>query len=219
MSHSAQLIAEVEARKAYTRSRAERINRYVMGHGSLLEIGSGTGALLVELRQLGWQVEGIEPSPLLNAHATGQLGKGIVHHCQLSVAEKALHLKPYQAIAALDVIEHLPDPFLLPRKAFDWLTPGGYLFLQTPNVDSLRHRKEGAGWEQLAPGEHCILHSARSLRMVIEQAGLRVEEMRTLSGGAIDSFFRRMWMRPAETGLNLLGLGNALWAVARKGRN
>ncbi len=138
------------------------------------------------------------------------------HQYELSTAEEVLRLKPYRVIVALDVIEHLPDPFLLARRAWDWLTPGGYLFLQTPNVDSIRHRLEGARWEQLAPGEHCILHNARSLRMVIEKSGLEVENIYTLSGSATDNSFRRVWIQSAGVFLNLLGRGNALWAIARK---
>jgi hypothetical protein len=74
-------------------------------------------------------------------------------------------------------------------------------------------------WEQLAPAEHCILHSLKSLRAVIEQPGLVVEELCTLSGAATDSPLRRALMRPAGALLGLLDLGNAIWVVARKGRS
>jgi 2-polyprenyl-3-methyl-5-hydroxy-6-metoxy-1,4-benzoquinol methylase len=220
VSRSAQLVAEESARRGYTKSRVERICRHGVPPGSLLEIGVGTGSLLAEFKELGWKVEGIEPSPTLHDFAVNRLGKADwVHHCDLSGAEQALCLKPYRAIIALDVIEHLPDPFMLPHKAFDWLEGGGYLFLQTPNVKSLRHLLKGQGWEQLAPDEHCILHSSKSLQAVIGKSGFEVVEVRTLSGGALDRPSRRLLMMIGGACLNLLGLGNALWLVARRKRS
>jgi 2-polyprenyl-3-methyl-5-hydroxy-6-metoxy-1,4-benzoquinol methylase len=219
-SRSSQLVAQEPARHAYTKSRVERICRHRVPPGSLLEIGVGTGSLLAEFKELGWKVEGIEPSPTLHEYAINRLGEADwVHHCDLSGAEEELRQKPYRIIVALDVIEHLTDPFMLPRKAFDWLEPGGYLFLQTPNVKSLRHRLERQGWEQLAPDEHCILHSSKSLREVIGKSGFEVVEIRTLSGGALDSSSRRLLMTIGGACLSLLGLGNALWLVARRKRS
>ncbi len=215
-SRSAQLRAEETARRPYINSRVERISQKVKPPGNLLEIGTGTGSLLVELQRLGWEIEGIEPSPLLHAHAVNQLGATSIHRCDLSEAQGSLRHRSYRVIVALDVIEHLPDPFLLTRRAFDWLEPGGYLFLQTPNVESLRHRLAGARWEQLAPSEHYILHCIKSLRWVIVESGLEGEELHTLSGGATDNLVRRLCMHYTGACLNLLGLGNALWAVARK---
>ena len=215
-SRPAQLLEEEPARRAYTRSRAKWINRHASPQGPLLEIGAGTGSLLVHLRHMGWDVEGIEPSPMLHTHAVNQLEGVSVHRCELDKAGDLLSLKPYRAIVSIDVIEHIPAPFMLTRRAFDWLQPGGYLFLQTPNVESLRHRVQGCRWEQLAPGEHHILHSSKSLRAVIEKAGLVVEGIQTLSGSADDNPLRHLLMQAGGACLNLVGLGNALWAVARK---
>ncbi len=215
-SRPAQLLREETARSGYTRSRAKWINRHASPQGTLLEIGTGTGSLLSSLRELGWNVEGIEPSPILHAHAASVVKGVSVHRCELDKAEDFLSLKPYRVIVAIDVIEHIPNPFLLPQRAFDWLQPGGYLFLQTPNVESIRHRLQGSRWEQLAPEEHHILHSSKSLRAVIEKAGLVVEGIQTLSGCANDNPLRRLLMQAGGACLNLVGLGNALWAVARK---
>jgi predicted TPR repeat methyltransferase len=211
------LIGEEEFRQPYYETQAARISGWFDNLGSLLEIGAGTGGLLKSLEAKGWDAEGIEPSETLLAFARSRLGeKVLLHHCLLGQAEELLSLRPYRAIVALDVIEHLPDIDLLPAKAFDWLVPDGLLFLQTPNSQSLRRRLEGGRWEQIAPEEHFAIHSARSLRLLLERTGFKVESLETMSGGATDTPARRAIMNPVGRLLNLFGIGNALWAVARK---
>ncbi|MCG3196411.1 MAG: Ubiquinone biosynthesis O-methyltransferase [bacterium] len=189
------------------------------GHGTLLEIGCGAGGLLTRLHAQGWTVEGIEPSGPLHAHARARLPAEVrVHPCALEEAEPRLVHRPYQAVVALDVIEHLPDPFVLPTTAAEWLAPGGLLFLQTPNARSIRRRLQGARWEQLAPEEHFLIHSPRSLRLVLELCGFKSARIETVGGGAVDGPLRRALMRPVGRLLSLCDLGNALWAVAIKDR-
>lgn len=187
--------------------------------GTLLEIGCGAGGLLTLLHAQGWTVEGIEPSGPLHAHARARLPAEVrVHPCAMGEAEPRLVHRPYQAVVALDVIEHLPDPFVLPKTVAEWLAPGGLLFLQTPNARSIRRRLQGARWEQLAPEEHFLIHSPRSLRLVLELCGFKSARIETVGGSATDGPFRRALMKPIGHLLSLLDLGNALWAVAIKDR-
>lgn len=217
----ARLLADERTRGPYYEVIARRIRASGMEgastSGTLLEIGCGAGGLLSLLRAQGWTVEGIEPSGPLQAHARAHLEEDVpVHRCFLEEADPHLVHRPYHAVIALDVIEHIPDPFLLPRKAAEWLAPGGLLILQTPNARSIRRRLQGARWEQLAPSEHFLIHSPRSLRLVLEKCGLKVVGVETTSGGAVDGPLRRALMRPVGRLLSLLDLGNALWAVAMK---
>ncbi len=185
--------------------------------GTLLEIGCGAGGLLGLLHGRGLKVEGIEPSPFLYDHARARLPEEVpLHSCALEEAGPRLVHRPYHAILAMDVLEHLPDPFLLPRKAAEWLAPNGFLLLQTPNARSLRRRLRGARWEQLAPEEHFLIHSPRSLCLVLEQCGYKSARIETISGGAADGPLRRGLMKPIGHLLSLCDLGNALWAVAWK---
>jgi 2-polyprenyl-3-methyl-5-hydroxy-6-metoxy-1,4-benzoquinol methylase len=212
------LIGEEVYRAAYYRTLVRRVTQSIPVEGALLEIGSGAGGLLAEFKRRGWQVEGIEPSPQLYNHAKTVLsGEVPLHPCEMAEAGPCLQMRPYKAIIAVDVIEHLPDPFLLSRTAVEWLVPGGCLILQTPNAHSLRRFLQGGGWEQLAPSEHFFLHTAKSLAALLKNAQFEGIHIRTVSGGATDGFWRGLLMKPVGAGLNLLGLGSALWAVARKG--
>lgn len=185
--------------------------------GSLLEIGCGPGGLLAELARAGWGVEGIEPSPRLRSAAINRLdGESTVHDCRIEEAESVLKLKPYDAIIAIDVLEHLPRPDLFLQYAFSWLAPGGRLFLQTPNAGSIRRYLQGKSWEQLAPDEHLALHTRRSLQRLMESAGFSDIRIRTVSGSGTDSPLRRGAMRVLGGVLSGLDLGNGLRASACK---
>ncbi len=48
----------------------------------------------------------------------------------------------YEIVVAIDVLEHVFDPFEFVRNCFRILKPGGWLFLRVPNIAYLKHRWE-----------------------------------------------------------------------------
>lgn len=212
-----ELERDAKSRMQYERSVSRRIFSHLSVGASILEIGFGAGGLLDQFLEAGCVVEGIEPSTHLYAIVQARLGDRVaLHRTRLDDPTLVVGNTPFDAVVALDVIEHIPDARLLPRFASTHLKPGGRLFLQTPNALSLRRRIQGERWEQLAPAEHLVLHSALSLRMVLAAEGFEVETVRTVSGTTTEGLGRRL-LRAAPTALlNRYALGNALWAVARK---
>jgi len=195
----------------------QRIGEKVRPPGPLLEIGTGTGGLASTMVGTGWSVEGLEPSKRLCEASQQLLGPGTSVHCRrFEEADPVLTLKPYRAVVAIDVLEHIPDPTLLPRRAFGWLADKGYLILQTPNARGLRRRIERGAWEQLAQDRHFLIHSRESLLRVLQGCGFTRIAIGTVSGTPVDGPFKRFIMRFVGGCLALLDLGNALWAVAKK---
>jgi len=213
----ARLLSQEKNRGPYYDNWADRIERMIAPPGPLLEIGVGAGGLLRRLIERGWEVEGVESSPALFEADRESIGsRGIFHHVRLEDAGERLSLGPYRAIVAIDVLEHLPDLTLLPSIAHDLLQPNGVLVLQTPNARALRRFLQREKWEQLAPGEHYVFHSNRSLRLLLEKTGYADIAIETTSGTATDGFLRRVAMAPTGKVLNFLGAGNAFRAVARR---
>jgi SAM-dependent methyltransferase len=213
----ARLLSQEEKRGPYYDKWIDWIEDKVAAPGPLLEIGVGAGGLLKRLIGRGWEVEGIESSEALCETARKNVGsQTVIHNLRLEEAGAALSRRPYRAVLAIDVLEHLPDLFLMPRLAREWLQPGGVLILQTPNSEALRRFLEKENWEQLAPGEHFVIHSKNSLRLLLEKSGYTEIEVRTRSGTGVDPVLRRIMMAPMGRILNLLGAGNALLAVAKK---
>jgi SAM-dependent methyltransferase len=77
----------------------------------------------------------------------------------------------YDVITLSHVIEHVHDPSALLRAIYRMLRPGGLLWLETPNLDSLGHARFGRNWRGLEPPRHLLLFSVDSLKFALAQAG------------------------------------------------
>ncbi|MGQ9635483.1 MAG: class I SAM-dependent methyltransferase [Bryobacteraceae bacterium] len=105
---------------------------------AILDIGCGEGTLLCLLREMGYSnLDGFDLSPE-NVRICRQLELTFVRTFD------ALNLsqwprRGYQAIFALDVIEHLPKPRAADfvEQARELLAPGGALIVQAPNMSNL----------------------------------------------------------------------------------
>ncbi|HUT25742.1 MAG TPA: methyltransferase domain-containing protein [Sumerlaeia bacterium] len=206
---------ERKERTAYYQSHLARLHRFVSPPGRLLEIGCGTGGLSRAALDAGWDVQAIEPSPLLRRAAEHLLGHERVLGCSLESAE--IEEQSFDVVLALDVIEHIPDPLLLPERVGRWLRSGGVLALQTPNAHSLRRRLCGSRWNMIQPDRHFLFHTMQSLRTLFQTRGFETLLLRTASGTGVGGALRRAAARIYGRLLAAFGLGNALYLIARRG--
>jgi 2-polyprenyl-3-methyl-5-hydroxy-6-metoxy-1,4-benzoquinol methylase len=149
-------------------------------HGQLLDVGCGSGDFLVDLRERGWQVRGIEPDPKATRVAREQYGLEVTTG---TLEEAALPSASVDAITLSHVIEHVPHPVALLRECARVLRPGGKLVAETPNIESLGHRWFGANWRGLEVPRHFFLFSRRALGACAQKAGLKIESLRSTSRG------------------------------------
>jgi 2-polyprenyl-3-methyl-5-hydroxy-6-metoxy-1,4-benzoquinol methylase len=162
--------------------------------GRLLDVGCGNGELLARARGLGWDVGGIEPDPTASQVARSS-GIPILAS---RLDEAALPAESFDAITLSHVVEHLLEPVATLRQCARVLKPGGRLVLATPNTHSLGHGYWRKNWVGLDPPRHIFLFSPRSLRRCVEEAGLEVAELRTVSRFA-------SWMWAASRGIRRRG--------------
>lgn len=138
--------------------------------GRVLEVGCGEGRTLEQLRDLGWQVEGVDfdPGAVRSAATRGitvRLGTlADQHHPDAS----------FDAVVHSHVLEHVPDPLPFLAECRRLLRPGGRLALVTPNADGLGHERFGAAWRGLEPPRHLQVFTPASLGRAVATAGLRV---------------------------------------------
>jgi SAM-dependent methyltransferase len=111
--------------------------------GRVLEIGCGSGLLLVHFRDAGYDVEGVELSAADAAHGRERYGLRIR---QGPVESVPLERDRYDAVILVNVLEHILDPAALLRRAYEVLRPGGCLVAGVPVVDSAYARMLGARW-------------------------------------------------------------------------
>ncbi|MFZ5448833.1 MAG: class I SAM-dependent methyltransferase [Thermodesulfobacteriota bacterium] len=101
----------------------------------VLELGAGTGAFTLRLKEQGYQVtaSGIEPHIFTLKEVPFSL-----FDINGEIPEE--HRGQYEAVAALEVIEHLENVFDCFRKIYDLLTPNGIALITTPNISAIRSR-------------------------------------------------------------------------------
>jgi len=77
----------------------------------------------------------------------------------------------FDVITLNHVIEHVHDPIAVLRACHRLLKPGGRLWLETPNVDSLGLARFGRNWRGLETPRHLVLFGRRGLRQACMAAG------------------------------------------------
>lgn len=206
------------ARAAYFRQRLARLDRHGNGRargGSLFEVGCGAGILMQEAAARGWKVDAVELSAPLAARAQANNSQSRIVVGDIGDFDSAG--RTYDAVIALDVLEHVLSPRDMLEKCFNLLKPRGLILLQTPNAQSLRFRMQGARWNMLAPEQHLHLFSSRALEALLMTLGFEVIEMRTVSGSGTEKGLALTLTAIKETMLDQGNLGNALCAIARRG--
>jgi len=144
-------------------------------HGRLLDVGCGPGFFLAAARAAGWNVEGIEISAAACRFAREELRLPV--RCS-PVTREAIGQSGFDLVTLWDVLEHLPDPALAIAAAAGALRRGAGLVLSTGDVESLAARVSGARWHLYNFPEHLYFHTERSVRRLLERAGLRVRATR-----------------------------------------
>jgi SAM-dependent methyltransferase len=167
--------------------------RYLHGslRGKLLDVGCGNGWFIAHMRDLGWDVLGIEPDAAAARQAREQRGVPVLVG---SVEEARLPRGSFDAITLSHVIEHVPDPVETLGQCARLLKPRGKLVVTTPNFLSLGHKAFRGAWLHLDPPRHLYLFSPRAMHRALELAGLNLETRRTISRRAV-TWSGSSWIR------------------------
>jgi cyclopropane fatty-acyl-phospholipid synthase-like methyltransferase len=134
---------------------------------------------------------------------------------QGDIAEQGLEGAGYDAVVALDVLEHVVSPSKMLKVCHEALRPGGLMLLQTPNTHSYRFRAYRGRWDMLLPAQHLTLFSPQGLEGLLEEHRFTVLEMRTVSGTGRERGLARALNGMKELLLDMGTLGNALCVVAK----
>jgi 2-polyprenyl-3-methyl-5-hydroxy-6-metoxy-1,4-benzoquinol methylase len=146
--------------------------------GNLLEVGCGTGTLLLTAQQRGWRCFGLEPGSAAAAVARGRLKDSVIegYFPQDLPAEPAR----YDVIVMLDVLEHFASPRELLRQIRERLTPAvGRLLVQVPNWDSPLVRMQGAMSNVVVPG-HWSYFTPSTLPALLAREGFHLLHRETV---------------------------------------
>jgi SAM-dependent methyltransferase len=110
----------------------EVLNRYSPHSGPAIDLGAGSGALAVRLRDAGWEVRA--------ADRDRQAYKADIPFIQVDLDEGNFSAlvgeRKFGLITAVEVIEHVESPIGFLRNVTRMLKPGGLAVLTTPNIDN-----------------------------------------------------------------------------------
>jgi len=105
--------------------------KYAVIGGVVLDIGCGTGTFLECLKHESYKVYGLEVSN----QAWKYLEEKKIPYFKVSTSKA--NLKKYDNIVLIDTLEHLNSPFKDLSKIYKSLKSGGFLFIETINIDPI----------------------------------------------------------------------------------
>jgi SAM-dependent methyltransferase len=156
--------------RAEFRKVLAELRRWVPRGGRILEVGCAYGFFLIEAARY-YQCVGIDVSEQAVAFARG---RGADARCGALDDRFARDSGRFDGIVMLDVIEHLPDPAAVLRRAHGLLNAGGHLLMTTGDWESPLARLTGRHWRLMTPPQHLFFFSRRSLTKLLENVGFQV---------------------------------------------
>lgn len=115
--------------------RAALVLQQYRERGRLLDVGTGFGFFLAEMKRRGWEVAGVEISQKAMDYAKDVLGL-IIYPGPLE--EVGFSENFFDVISGFYIIEHLPHPMAFLKECHRILKPGGLLLLRYPHTTPIK---------------------------------------------------------------------------------
>lgn len=174
------------------------------GRKKVLDIGCGNGAFLDFAREAGWEIAGVDI--ILSSDALDldcPVWEGRLQEIDFGGSR-------FDLIRLNHVLEHTQNPLKELEICRELLATGGILFISVPNINGLsprlkslqsRLRLKSHRWRHYAAMHHLFFFSPKTLRAIIERAGLRVLDWNTPvprkagQSALLESFYRAVMER------------------------
>jgi len=160
--------------------RAANLLEPYRGNGRLLDVGTGFGFFLVEMKKRGWEAAGVEIAQRAIDYARDILRLTILR----GPLEKAgFPDHDFDAVTAFYVIEHLSHPMAFLRECYRILKPGGLLLLRYPHTTPIKNLLQFFGFKNRLYDlpAHLSDFSPKMIQQCLEKIGFK--KCRHLIGG------------------------------------
>ena len=162
------------------RARVGGITTFIPG-GRILDVGCGSGETLKILKNIGWDVWGLE---------IDKKAVEIARHKGLNVKYGNLldgKFPPgfFDVVRFWAVFEHLHRPRETLQEVYKILKRGGELIIGVPNFSSLQSKIFKQRWYHLDIPRHLYHFTKKTLRNMVASEGFRVNNYRFISGAGI----------------------------------
>lgn len=151
--------------RIYVKKIAESLGVTDFSGLKILDFGAGRGDALIALSEMGADVYGVEPFGYERL-----LSMGFKVFRTLDEIPEGL---TFDGIVTMDVVEHLGSPWLEIGRFNLLLNEDGFVYISTPNADSLRARIQGERWREALRAGHFVLFTGNSLETIIDRSGYK----------------------------------------------
>lgn len=146
--------------------------------GALLDIGCSSGGFLRSIRNVNWELYGVELSPAQAQRAELMSGAKVFVG---NILDAQFPVSSFDVITGFHVLEHVYNPKEVIGKVWEWLKPDGILYLHVPNFEALEARMFKSYWYGLELPRHLFHFSTSSLRRLFADFEFDQVLLRTLS--------------------------------------
>ncbi len=138
--------------------------------GSLLDVGSGTGAFVNEMKKKGWKAMGLEPDS--DARSVAEE----LYNLDLKDVKEFYHLQSssFDAITLWHVLEHVHDLASYVQQLKILLKDNGKIFIAVPNYTSLDAEIYKEHWAAYDVPRHLYHFSPQSILSLMEKNDLKI---------------------------------------------
>ncbi len=194
-------------RKRTLRSKRKLLQRQTgLENGNLLDVGSGSGAFVNEMKANGWSVTGLEPDA-----GARKLAKEL-NDVELEETRRLFQLPAgsFDAITLWHVLEHVHDLRSYLQQLKSLLKEKGILFIAVPNYTSTDAAVFKEHWAAYDVPRHLWHFSPAAMKKLVDDAGMKITKYKPMW---FDSFYISMLSSKYKTGeTNLIG---ACWTGLR----
>jgi 2-polyprenyl-3-methyl-5-hydroxy-6-metoxy-1,4-benzoquinol methylase len=158
------------------RRKVAQISSFFSAPGKILDVGCGSGSLLKECQEVGWEVYGLDPSEEAVKTAKKKYDLAI----DLCTFEQYETHEKFDCVVFIG-LEHLQDPMGGLDKASKLLKDKGIIFFEAPSADSFLMnylKKYPTGLTRyIEAGRHYLFFSRKSVDFISEKFDLKLEHI------------------------------------------
>ena len=162
-------------------------------HGSILDLGAGTGAFLNTMQLAGWDSVGLEPDTTARKKARELYGLNLKESNELF----SLASDNFDAISLWHVLEHVHQLHEYVIKFRELLKKDGKLFIAVPNFTSKDAATYKKYWAAYDVPRHLYHFSPKSMEILLNTHGFILEKIQPMW---YDSVYVSMLSEKYKTG-------------------
>ncbi len=141
----------------------------------VLDVGCGPGDFLLEMKNKGWNVYGVEMGKYLKGVAESKLGDDRVFRGDFNRINFSNN--KYDAVTFWHVLEHMSDPGAAIKKSASLLKDNGILVIEVPHSQSFNLEIFKKDWTLLLPPQHLHFYSQETFEQLFEDTDLRIQKL------------------------------------------